>query len=37
MVFIAQLDSDDFKYHEGSYYAFLCAPCGVTATCYQQT
>lgn len=37
MMFIAQLDNDDFKYHEGSYYAFLCAKCRVTATCYQQT
>jgi hypothetical protein len=37
MLFVAQLDNDDFKYHEGSYYAFLCRECRVTATCYQQT
>jgi len=37
MTFVAQLDNDDFKHQEGCYYAFLCAPCRVTATCYQQT
>lgn len=37
MGFVAQLDNSDFKYHEGTYYAFLCGKCGVTATCYQQT
>lgn len=37
MGFIAQLDNGDFKYHEGTYYGFLCGKCGVTATCYQQT
>ena len=37
MPFIAQLSEDDFPDHEGTYYAFLCVPCRVTATCYQQT
>jgi hypothetical protein len=37
MVFLAQLSENDFPRHEGTYYAFLCAGCGTTATCYQQT
>jgi len=37
MRFVAQLDNENFKHHEGSYYAFLCTDCRVTATCYQQT
>lgn len=37
MKFIAQVDNGQFPYHEGVYYAFLCAPCRVTATTYQQT
>jgi hypothetical protein len=37
MKFIAQVDNGQFPYHEGVYYAFLCASCRVTATTYQQT
>jgi hypothetical protein len=37
MIFIAQLDNARFRGHEGIHYAFLCAPCRVTATAYQQT
>lgn len=37
MKFVAQLDNGQFPYHEGVYYAFLCASCRVTATTYQQT
>ncbi|QIF04518.1 hypothetical protein [Roseimicrobium sp. ORNL1] len=37
MSFIAQLNEGDFPEHEGTYYAFLCAPCRNTATSYQQT
>ena len=37
MTFLAQLDNSRFSGHEGVTYAFLCAGCRVTATCYQQT
>ncbi len=37
MKFVAQVDNGQFPYHEGVYYAFLCASCRVTATTYQQT
>lgn len=38
MPFIAQLDLGDVEKHgEGTYYAFRCGPCGLAATCYQQT
>ena len=37
MKFVAQVDNGQFPYHEGVYYAFLCASCCVTATTYQQT
>jgi len=37
MVFLAQIDNGYFDGKEGIYFAFLCAPCRVTATCYQQT
>lgn len=37
MMFLAQLDNDAFPRHEGTYYAFLCGECRVTATTYQQT
>lgn len=37
MMFLAQLDNGAFSGHEGTYYAFLCSGCRVTATTYQQT
>ena len=37
MMFLAQLDNGAFSGHEGTYYAFLCGDCRVTATTYQQT
>ena len=37
MMFLAQLSNDDFRGYEGTYYAFWCPACRVTATCYQQT
>ena len=37
MRFIAQINEDDLPGNEGTYYAFLCAPCRTTATRYQQT
>lgn len=37
MMFIAQLDNNVFSGYEGTYYAFLCRSCRVTATSYQQT
>ena len=37
MMFVAQLDNGAFPGHEGTYYAFICRDCRVTATCYQQT
>jgi hypothetical protein len=37
MIFLAQLDNGAFSGHEGTYYAFLCDDCQVTATTYQQT
>ncbi|HEY1084391.1 MAG TPA: hypothetical protein VGE29_19140 [Prosthecobacter sp.] len=37
MRFVAQLDEGDIPYNEGTYYAFVCEPCQVTATSYQQT
>jgi hypothetical protein len=37
MMFLAQLDNGTFPGYEGTYYAFLCGGCRVTATTYQQT
>lgn len=37
MKFLAQLDNGAFSGHEGTYYAFVCSDCRVTATTYQQT
>ena len=37
MTFLAQLDNGQFPGYEGVYYAFVCVPCGITATTYQQT
>ncbi len=37
MKFVAQVDNGQFPLHEGTYYAFLCASCRVSATTYQQT
>jgi hypothetical protein len=37
MRFLAQLDNGHFRGHEGTYFAFLCSTCRVTATTYQQT
>lgn len=37
MMFAAQVDNAEFPRHEGIYYAFLCAPCRITATTYQQS
>ena len=38
MTFIAQLLTYDlYDYREGTTFAFLCVPCGKTATVYQQT
>lgn len=37
MRFLAQLDSGAFRCEEGVHYAFLCLPCRITATSYQQT
>lgn len=38
MFFIAQLSNEDFqKYGEGIYYIFLCKPCKIAATTYQQS
>lgn len=38
MFFLGQLSNEDFIDHaEGIYYPFLCTPCGVAATGYQQS
>jgi hypothetical protein len=37
MMFLAQIDNGHFCGHEGTYYAFWCGDCRVTATAYQQT
>jgi hypothetical protein len=37
MRFVAQIDQGAFDRYEGIYYAFLCAPCRITATSYQQS
>ena len=37
MDFVAQVDNAAFPWWEGMYYAFLCAPCRVAATVYQQS
>jgi hypothetical protein len=38
MQFIGQVDVGDMtRYGEGVYYAFLCKPCGMACTHYQQT
>ncbi|MES2657738.1 MAG: hypothetical protein V4689_03920 [Verrucomicrobiota bacterium] len=37
MMFLAQIDNGCFCGHEGTYYAFWCGDCRVTATTYQQT
>ncbi|WP_141505463.1 DUF1963 domain-containing protein [Paenibacillus luteus] len=38
MAFLGQLDGGEMmEYGEGIYYAFLCSPCQVAATHYQQT
>ncbi len=38
MFFLGQLSNEDFIEHaEGTYYLFLCTPCGVAATGYQQS
>ena len=37
MPFLVQIDEGAFPGHEGVYYGFLCANCGITATTYQQT
>jgi hypothetical protein len=38
MVFIGQVVCNEvLDPSEGIHYAFLCSPCGTTATCYQQT
>jgi hypothetical protein len=37
MMFLAQIDNSAFSGHEGTYYAFICGDCRVTATTYQQT
>lgn len=38
MLFFAQIDHSDLeRYGDGTYYAFLCPDCRITATHYQQT
>jgi hypothetical protein len=38
MPFVAQLSNEDYEeFAEGIYYLFACGPCGVAATCYEQS
>lgn len=37
MVFLAQIDNGQFAAYEGTCFAFICQPCMITATTYQQT
>jgi hypothetical protein len=38
MMFLGQVAAEDIdEYGEGIYYSFLCAPCGVACTHFQQT